>query len=193
MQRNDKFAILTLSAFDSMGGHRQYEDFKTRGFLQNPLIVGPLGKQRVNDYYKAFTRSRKSSEEGYASQYFGDLKHLLPDNMKNAKILHDAGVLVGMGTDAVFPPGVWPGEAMHHELELHVRAGILPLDAIKMATFNGARILRREHEFGSLEKGKAADIMIVQGDPSTDISDTRKVEYVIKHGKLLDRKSLVVE
>jgi len=194
MQNNDKFAILTLDLFDVMGGHRAYKDFKTHTFLKDPLIVDPLGKNILNDYYATFTQVREKFEDGedslYATQLFGDLKHLLPDNLKNAKTLHDAGVLMGLGTDSSFPPGNWPGESMHYEMLLHVQAGIEPVEVIKMATYNGARILRREHEFGSIEKGKVADILIVRGDPSTDISDTRNVEYVIKGGKLLDRKKL---
>ena len=95
-----------------------------------------------------------------------------------------------MGTDAAFPPGNWPGEAMHYEMELHVDAGLEPLKVIQMATYNGARIIRRELELGSIESGKIADIVIVRGNPSVNIRDTRNIEYAIKGGKLIDRESL---
>ena len=95
-----------------------------------------------------------------------------------------------MGTDAAFPPGTWPGEAMHRELELHVQGGIPPLEATRWRPTTGAKILKKEHEFGSLVKGMQADILIVRGDPSTDITTTRNVEYVIVDGKLLDREAL---
>jgi imidazolonepropionase-like amidohydrolase len=197
MERNDKFAILTLTLFDNMGGHRQYEDMKTRGFLKNPLIVGPFGKETVNDYYNAAPMIREMFGDGeqslYQTQLFGDLKHLLPDNQKNAITLHKAGVLTGLGTDADFPPGTWPGDAMHRELQLNVEAGLSPLEVIKMATYNGARILNADDRIGSLEKGKMADILIVRGDPSTDITASRNVVHVIKSGKLLDRKALVAK
>jgi len=112
--------------------------------------------------------------------------------MKNVKLLYEEGVTVGMGTDAAFPPGTWPGEAMHRELELHVQAGIPPLDAIRMATFNNAVLLRREHVIGSVESGKIADLLIVKGDPSSDISDTREIVHVIKKGKLIKRSELAL-
>lgn len=194
MAANDKFAILTLSIFDIMGGHRPYEDYKTKAFLKDPLVVDALGKDTINDYYAAFPTIRQMTYDSetafYQVQLFGDMKNLLAYNQQNAMTFYEAGVLMGMGTDAPSPAANWPGEAMHRELELHVEAGIPPVQAIKMATHNGARILRQDHAFGSIETGKIADLIIVRGDPSTNISDTRNVEYVIKGGKLVDRQAL---
>ncbi len=194
MRDNGKFAIVTLSVFETMGGQRAFADYPERGFAKNPLIVDVLGKETIEEYYDAFLLLRESFEEGedslYNSQHFPNLPQLLPDNMHNAKILHEEGVTMGMGTDAAFPPGTWPGEAMHRELELHVQAGIPPVDAIMMATLNNAIILRRDHEVGSVEKGKIADLLIVEGDPSANISDTRNIVYVIKGGSLINRTKL---
>ena len=194
MRDNDKFAMMTLTAFDVMGGHRQYRDLEVRGYLDDPLIVEPLGRQTVLDYYDSFTSHREVFEDGedslYNSQLFGDIKHLVPTNQKNVVTLHDAGVLVGLGTDAAFPPGNWPGEAMHFEMAMHVEAGLDPLQVIKMATYNGASILREEDELGSIETGKIADILIVKGDPSIDINSTRNVAFVILGGRLIDRNAL---
>ena len=194
MRDHDKFAMMTLMAFDIMGGHRPYADIKTRAFLKDPLIVDPLGKKTIEDYYDNFAMLRERFEDGeqslYNSQLFGDIKHLVPTNQKNVVTLHEAGVLIGLGTDAAFPPGSWPGEGMHFEMEMHVDAGLDPLEVIKMATHNGARILQREHEIGSVESGKIADLLIVRGDPSNNIRDSRNIEYVIKEGKLVDRQAL---
>ncbi len=79
---------------------------------------------------------------------------------------------------------------MHQELKLHVDAGIPPIQAIKMATYNGATILGLEDEIGSIETGKIADLMLVRGDPSTNFHDTRNIEYLIQGGRLIDRKQL---
>jgi hypothetical protein len=194
MRANGKFAMLTLSAFETMGGQRAFADYPQRGFLQDPLIVDVLGKQIVEDYYDAFAMLRETFEEGedslYYTQHFPNLPQILPDNMHNAKLLHEEGVIVGMGTDAAFPPGTWPGEAMHHELELHVQAGIPPLEAIRMATHNNAWFIGTQDEVGSIETGKVADLLIVKGNPARNISDTRNIEYVIKGGRLVNRRAL---
>ena len=115
------------------------------------------------------------------------------DEMKrNVKKLLDAGVLVAAGTDAPYP-GVFQGEALHRELELLVAAGLTPLQAIRLATFNAARIMHAEEEWGSLQAGRTANVVIVAGNPAERISDTRKIEAVILNGKLLDRSGLKLD
>ena len=79
---------------------------------------------------------------------------------------------------------------MHRELELMVKSGIPETQAIKCCTYNGARILRRDKEFGSLQKGMSADVLLVGGNPAKNISDTRNVRHVFLQGKQVDRDSL---
>ena len=194
MAANDKFAMITFTAFDTMGGHRPYADFPEKGFLKNPLVVDVLGKDVINDYYAAFHAIRERFEDGeeslYNSQLFGDISHLVPLNYINVKRMWEAGVLVGMGTDAAFPPGGWPGEAMHFEMEHHAKAGIPNLEIIKMATLNNARFLRIDDRVGTVKSGKVADLLVVKGNPAENISDTRNIAYVIKGGRILDRKAM---
>ena len=80
---------------------------------------------------------------------------------------------------------------MHRELELFVMAGISPVDAIMMCTYNGAKILKDEDKYGSLQPGLFADMLIVSGKPWDTISDSRNVKYVFLKGRLLDRKKLL--
>jgi imidazolonepropionase-like amidohydrolase len=108
---------------------------------------------------------------------------------KNVKKLKDAGVLLAAGTDAPYP-GVFQGEALHHELDLLVEAGMTPLEAIRIATYNAAKIMKAEEEWGSLQAGRNADVLIVAGNPAQHISDTRKIDAVILHGRVLDRAAL---
>jgi imidazolonepropionase-like amidohydrolase len=81
---------------------------------------------------------------------------------------------------------------MHRELELLVMASIPAIDAIKICSYNASKILERDDEFGSLQEGLSADILIVEGNPATNISDSRNVKYVFLMGKLVDRKSLTL-
>ena len=191
---NNKFVILTMAAFDYMGGHRAYADYEKRGFLKEPLIVDPLGKEYVREYYRTFSDVREFVTVGehsfFQAQHFGDMTNLLPDNQKNAFKLYKAGALIGLGTDANWPPGNWPGDALHHEILLHQQAGIPNEAVIQMATLNGARILKQDKLYGSIEKGKVADVVLVSGNPLVSIEDTRKVVHVIKDGKLVNRKAL---
>jgi hypothetical protein len=90
--------------------------------------------------------------------------------------LYRAGVPLEAGTDDI------AGFTLHRELELYVRAGIPPAEALKIATWNGARFTGRLAELGSVVRGKRADLMLVDGDPTQNISDIRRISLVMKDG-----------
>lgn len=90
--------------------------------------------------------------------------------------LHAAGVPLVAGTDSL------AGFMLHRELELYVEAGVPPGEAIRIATENGARYAGVLADRGTIERGKRADLILVDGDPTKDISDIRKVSYVLKDG-----------
>jgi imidazolonepropionase-like amidohydrolase len=100
-----------------------------------------------------------------------------------------AGILFAAGTDAVYP-GDFQGEGLHRELELLVESGLTPLQAITTATKNAAEIVNASKEWGTLEAGKLANLIVVDGDPDRRIADTRRIAWVIKEGAILDRKAL---
>jgi imidazolonepropionase-like amidohydrolase len=97
------------------------------------------------------------------------------------KKLFDAGVPIVAGTDMGFP-----GYSLDRELELYVAAGLSPAEAIKTATIIPATVMHIENMTGSIDAGKQADIIIVDGDPLKNISEIRKVSVVIKGGKVYD-------
>ena len=93
--------------------------------------------------------------------------------------LHRAGVPLVAGTDNL------TGFTLHSELELFVQAGIKPAKALQIATKNGAKYTGTSHERGSIVPGKLADLVLVDGDPTQNISDARKVALVITRGYLI--------
>jgi imidazolonepropionase-like amidohydrolase len=101
-----------------------------------------------------------------------------------------AGGLLVVGTDPTGYGGVIAGYGNWRAIELLVEAGLSPVEAIKVATSNGARLLGIDGETGSIEAGKAADLIVVNGNPAAAISDLRKAETVFKDGKGFDSKKL---
>lgn len=101
----------------------------------------------------------------------------------NLKKLYDAGVLVAMGTDSGATPVRAQGFSEHLELELFVQAGLTPLQAIGIATKNSSQVLRINDRFGTMEKGKMADFIILKDNPAKNIRNTRTIEAVYKAGK----------
>jgi imidazolonepropionase-like amidohydrolase len=95
--------------------------------------------------------------------------------------LHREGIPIVAGTDV----GV-PGHTLHRELELYVKAGLTPLEAIQAATVVPARVMKQQNEVGTVEAGKRADIIILDGNPLDDISNIRRIRFVLAQGRLFD-------
>ena len=98
--------------------------------------------------------------------------------VRMVKKLHDNGVQVVAGTD------MGSGYALDRELEIYNEAGIPANEVLRIATYEAAKVMHKDQDFGSITNGKYADMMIVTGDPTLHISDIRRVDLVIKNGKL---------
>jgi imidazolonepropionase-like amidohydrolase len=116
---------------------------------------------------------------------------LLRKEMRLERAYAQAGGLVLTGTDPTGYGGVVAGFANHRALELLVEAGFTPLEAIRIGTLNGATFLGRADRVGSLEAGKAADLIVVNGNPALNIADIEHVELVFKGGTGYDPARLI--
>jgi imidazolonepropionase-like amidohydrolase len=101
--------------------------------------------------------------------------------MTNLKKIFDAGIRVALGTDSGAFPIRAQGFAEHMEMQLLTEAGLTPLQAIMVATKNAADALQLD-DYGVIESGKIADLLILDGDPSVDVKNTRKIFAVYKRG-----------
>src|SRR4029077_17342079 len=109
----------------------------------------------------------------------------LENALAAAKQLHDAGVPILAGTDAP-APGSWNGVSLHGELELLVRAGLSPLDALAAATSMPASVFHLSDR-GRIAPGLRADLLLVRGDHTEDIKASRDIVTVWKVGVEHDR------
>src|SRR5262249_5358803 len=85
---------------------------------------------------------------------------------------------------------IFPGFSLHQELELFVRAGLTPMQALETATRNPAEFLGRQADLGTVDKGKLADLVLLDANPLEDIANTRKIRAVVLAGKYFDRRAL---
>jgi len=111
------------------------------------------------------------------------------ESIEFVRDLHRKGVRLMAGTDA-FDAFVLPGPALHQELELLVRAGFTPLDALRAATSEPERFFGGGPDHCGLKPGCIADLVVLDADPLADIANTRKIQAVVLRGKLLDRPAL---
>ncbi len=105
--------------------------------------------------------------------------------MRNLKKLSDAGVRIGFGSDSG-PPGRFPGYFEHWEMELMAQAGLTPMQIIQTATKTSAEALKIAKNFGTLEKGKAADFIVLDKNPLDDIRNSRAIHSVYLAGQRLE-------
>jgi len=110
--------------------------------------------------------------EGMDQQYRASFQALL----HMVKRLYDEGIPIVAGTDSL------AGFSLHRELELYAQAGIPPARVLQLATLGCARIMKKDSQLGSVSPGKLADLILIDGDPLSNISDVRKVRIVIKNG-----------
>lgn len=109
-------------------------------------------------------------------------------DLESVRRLREAGVRVTTGTDLY---ALFEEFGVPFEMELLVRAGFAPLEAIRAATFDAASCLGVENELGSVEVGKRADLIIVDGDPTTDIRDIRRIAWVVLGGAPYTRQEIL--
>ena len=106
--------------------------------------------------------------------------------LRFTKLLYDRGVNLAVGTDT---PNPWaaPGTSFHREMELYAQAGIPPLQVLRLATQAGAKALGIDAEVGSIQPGKIADLVLLDADPVANISNTRRIAWVMQSGKILQK------
>lgn len=139
----------------------------------------------TRDYYLKQLVSIKSAKAPT------DLDKAFVKNVKMEKLFSDMGGLLTVGTDPTGNGGTLAGYGNWRAIELLVEAdGFTPLEAIKIATQNGAIALGFEKTIGTIETGKSADLLIIDGDPSKNISDIRKILFVFKNGVGYNSKKL---
>jgi imidazolonepropionase-like amidohydrolase len=139
---------------------------------------------------KTWKRFTDEIVQGYGADDIAVRKKFIAKELEVVQLLHKAGVPFLAGTDT--PPGVYvfPGFSLHEELQRFVAAGFTPLEALQTATLNPALFLGMEEQLGTIEKGKLADLVLLNGNPLEDISNTQKIAAVIVNGHYYSGKDL---
>jgi imidazolonepropionase-like amidohydrolase/pimeloyl-ACP methyl ester carboxylesterase len=137
----------------------------------------------VRDAYDIWRKQPKSAQSTAPLR--------LKNEMELQRAFVAAGGLLLAGPDPVGYAGMLPGFGDQREVELLVEAGFSPIEAIKIATLNGARFLGRDRTIGSIARGKNADLVVVKGDPSSRIEDIENVELVFQDGRGYDPAMLL--
>ncbi len=171
MKTRPVFYIPTMDIFEFLADTRAFIE----GVLSDPRAERGLPQSVVARY-----RSPAYSE-GYAKRYpnFQSVREHLGKLRENLVRLHAAGVPIALGTDM----WAFPGLGVSIEMDLYVKAGLSPLEAIRAATETAARSLGLEKGRGTLEPGKRADLLLLDADPVKDVKNVRAIVAIYKAGR----------
>lgn len=168
--------IPTAAMFD---GWQRYTDDPS--LLDQPALSAVL-----SDRERSLFSSPQMIEAFKSDAAWNDTVRRLGEHLKE---FHDAGGVIVAGTDTGNPYR-FAGFALHEELAFYVASGLTPREALATATINAARFMDAEGEWGAIQQGLAADMIILAENPLTDISNTLAIADVIQAGRIVQRDQL---
>jgi imidazolonepropionase-like amidohydrolase len=142
-----------------------------------------LGDPQVIDSWKELARIPPNEIPGGIPDI--PIQNVRKNTFTNLQLLDSAGVRIAAGTDAG-NIGTLHGPALHREFELMAEAGMRPTEILIAATKNAAAVMGKDKELGTLERGKLADLLLLDADPTRDIRNARKIFKVMKNGAFID-------
>jgi imidazolonepropionase-like amidohydrolase len=173
--RNGTWQTPTLTALRSVA------------YFGDPQLANP---QQMADLPPALAQFWKSGGPGMARvQDATTRKREFERQLEFVGAMHRAGVKILAGTDTP-NPYVFPGSSLHDELELLVRAGLTPAEALRAATVGAAEYLGLADRLGAVEPGKLADLVLLDANPLDDVANTRRIHAVVLGGKLHPKADL---
>ena len=180
----------------------QFARFREHGVFYDATITayGYFGERDPEVYTRWFDEmslltpyARAAVEARLPRRVNDQFERIYHVKLKEIRAFYDAGgeANITLGTDHPSWGEFFSGFGTHREMSAFVKAGLPPAAALRIATINGARALGVSDRLGTIEAGKYADLVVVRGDPLTDIRTTRNVRLVIKAGEVFDAGELL--
>ncbi|HEY6767016.1 MAG TPA: amidohydrolase family protein [Candidatus Sulfotelmatobacter sp.] len=195
-----------LASYDPAKAHALFALLAKNHTWQCPTLVWERGGNLIEEtdfardgrakyvpgYWKDVTWKRFTNQivHEFNSDDLATRKRFVEKELEVVDEMHRAGIPFLAGTDT--PPGVYvfPGFSLHEELQRFVAAGFTPMEALQTATLNPARFLGMEDRMGTIEKGKLADMILLDANPLDDIRNTQKIAAVFANGRYFSRSDL---
>jgi len=169
----------TLTVVDGYRRLREAAAEKKAPAVDDPNgCVDPDTLARVAETARLTVKADDPNADEQRRERFAAMNKMMPVNLKTVR---DAGITIAMGTDAGNPLTLH-GVSVYAEMEAMQGAGMTPMEVLVASTRSGALAMHRLEEFGTVEKGKRADLLVIGADPTRDIHGLRQLRYVVKGG-----------
>ena len=166
-----------LNEFADEKAAEVFARFARNGTFYTPTLIA---------YQEAIRMREKTNPASAAAR-----KKIFPRFRQLVGLMQRSGVRLLAASDFAWPDlTLRPGISLHDELELLLEAGLTPVQALQAATVNAARSLNVADKLGTIEKGKIADLALLDANPLADIANTRKIRAVVIGGKLIEKTAL---
>lgn len=185
-----------LETYSNRKAAQLFARFRRNGTWQSPTLVidgnavrpdrNRLDEERLK-YFPPFVR--QLIRPATAPEETTEVRRHQAAEIRIVRDMHKAGVRLLAGSDAP-NPNSYPGFSLHDELEFLVAAGLTPAEVLRVATRDAAEFLGVLDQLGTIEKGKLADLVLLDANPLTDIRHTQRINAVVTRGRLLDRNTL---
>jgi amidohydrolase family protein len=200
LQRSIRITMDAADSYDDTKAAQLFARFVKNDTWQVPTIVvrasAFAGRQAIRPELKYVPQAIK--DDWAKSDYAPD--RMAPDDamagrkaffkqLDMVREMYRAGVGILAGSDSA-NPYIYPGLSLHEELQLFVTAGLTPLEALRTATIDPARFLKREDSLGSIDVGKSADLVLLDANPITDIRNTQRIAGIVVNGRYLSKSDL---
>ncbi|MBO3100030.1 amidohydrolase family protein [Gelidibacter pelagius] len=198
-------SALMNQSFDETTALNKYQQLAENGTAIVPTLIGNriisywneddhrddqelqyIGPGIIKTYQGRVNRAKEASSEAIEARQknYQKLVSLIPT-------IKASGMLIIAGTDAGFLNSyIYPGFALHDELEIYQKAGLTPLEALQTSVINGPKYFGLSDKYGSVTEGKIADLLILNSNPLDDIKATRAIDYLIKKTMVYDKSQL---
>jgi len=194
--------LKALKTYDEAKARALFARFVKNDTYIDPTLIGHSYEQGADHRSDARLKYAPASlKESWEPKNYILSKAYTREDLANAKMLFQkrieligamqrAGVALLAGTDSPTAAYAFAGFSLHDELELFVKAGLSPMEALQTATRNPAKFFGLQDSLGTVEQGKIADLVLLEANPLLDIRHTQKINAVVVNGRLLDRTAL---
>ncbi|MFT3710906.1 MAG: amidohydrolase family protein [Archangium sp.] len=183
-EQADELAKAKIVMIPTMVNYERFSQIAQKRFTPLQLTVDTEPKDSLDQFAPKYVDAAVLTPGFF--KWGDEIEAAIPTRPVNVRTAYEAGVTIAAGSDAMGSVGTFAPD-LHHELEMMVAAGLPAAFVLQAATSGAAKVLMNKPHFGTIESGKSADLLLIDGNPLVEISATQRIVTVMTRGKIVER------